>query len=96
MSRPGTMQFGSCFDLAFTPCQNYMLVSDGSNQRVWSVDLARFEVLGWASAATETEGDGNVARIFGILHRIRQEPNGDLLLCCTTQGIKRMKYLGVG
>lgn len=92
---PGTMMFGSCFDLAFTPCNKYLLVADGSNMRVWSIDLASFEVLGWSSANTDTEGDTNFAAVYGILHRFRREANGDLLLCCTTRGIRRMRYLGV-
>ncbi len=91
----GTMMFGSTFDMAFTPCGNYMLVADGSNLRVWSLDLASLQVLGWASVSHATEGDDNLGRIHGLLHRFRREPNGDLLLCCTTAGVKRMKYLGV-
>jgi len=87
--------FGSTFDLGFTPCGRYMLVADGSNIRVWVVDRASFEVLGWSSAVTETEGDNNIARIFGLLHRFRVEPNGDLLLCCTSRGLLRMRYRGV-
>lgn len=92
---PGTMMFGSAFDLAFTPDGKFMYVADGSNMRVWVVDMASFEVLGWSSANTGTEGEGNRGRIHGLLHRFRMEPNGDLLICCTTDGIKRMKYLGV-
>ncbi len=92
---PGTMMFGSSFDLGFTPCKRYILVADGSNMRVWSVDRATFRVLGWSSAMTETEGDDNVARIYGLLHRFRVDGNGDLLLCCTSRGLLRMKYLGV-
>ena len=92
---PGTMMFGSCFDLAFTPCGKYLLVADGSNMRVWSIDIASFEVLGWSSANTDTQGDGNLGQVFGLLHRFRREPNGDILMCCTTRGIRRLKYLGV-
>jgi len=92
---PGTMMFGSCFDLAFTPCNKYLLVADGSNMRVWSIDIESFEVLGWSSAFTDTEGEGNLGAVFGILHRFRREANGDILMCCTTRGIRRLKYLGV-
>jgi len=92
---PGTTMFGSTFDLGFTPCGRYILVADGSNMRVWSLDRASFQVVGWSSAMTETEGDGDIARFYGLLHRFRVEENGDLLLCCTSRGLLRMKYLGV-
>jgi hypothetical protein len=92
---PGTTMFGSTFDLGFSPCGRYMLVADGSNIRVWSVDLESFAVLGWASGMTETEGDGNISRIMGLLHRCFVEANGDILMCCTSRGLKRLKYLGV-
>ena len=91
---PGTAIFGSAFDLAFTPDGRFMLVADGSNIRVWTVDLESFEVVGWISASDETEGEDNRPRHHGLLHRFRMLPNGDLLLCCTTRGLKLMKYLG--
>ena len=90
----GTMMFGSCFDLAFSQDGRFMYVADGSNIRVWTVDLESFAVLGWASANTDTEGDDNLGRVYGILHRFRAMPNGDLLLCCTTKGLRRLRYLG--
>ena len=95
MIGPGTTMFGSAFDLGFSPCGRYMLVADGSNIRVWVVDRESFQVLGWSSAMTETEADNNIPRIYGLLHRFRVEKNGDLLLCCTSRGLLRMKYLGV-
>src|SRR5262249_51984125 len=36
---PGTAGFGSAFDLAFEPDGKFMYVADGSNHRVWTVDL---------------------------------------------------------
>ncbi|MBW8755365.1 MAG: hypothetical protein JF595_14695, partial [Sphingomonadales bacterium] len=90
----GTMQFGSCFDIAFSQDERFMYVADGSNIRVWIVELTDLSVVGWVSASNQTEGSDNLGRIFGILHRFRAMPNGDLLLCCTGAGLKRMKYLG--
>jgi DNA-binding beta-propeller fold protein YncE len=90
----GTMLFGSCFDIAFSQDQRFMYVADGSNIRVWIVELADLSVVGWISANNQTEGSDNFARVFGILHRFRAMPNGDLLLCCTGAGLKRLKYLG--
>jgi hypothetical protein len=92
----GTMMFGSCFDIAFPAGGKYMVVADGSNNRVWSIDLASLEVLGWVSTSTAIEGDDNLGRVHGLLHRFVMNPKtGDLLLCCTTRGVLQMKYLGV-
>ena len=68
---------------------------DGSNIRVWVVDLESFEVLGWTSGFEQGEGDGNIPRHFNLVHRFRHEPTGDILLCCTGRGYLRMKYLGI-
>ena len=92
---PGTTMFGSAFDLGFSPCGQYLLIADGSNNRVWVIERDSFQVLGWSSAMTETEADNNIPRIYGLLHRFRVESNGDLLLCCTSRGLVRMKYHGV-
>jgi DNA-binding beta-propeller fold protein YncE len=92
---PGTGYWGSAFDLAFPEGGKFMYVSDGSNIRIWIVDLDSFEVIGWATAYDEVEGDDNIPRHFKLVHRFRMAPNGDLLLCCTGNGLKRMKYLGV-
>jgi hypothetical protein len=91
---PGTGYWGSAFDMAFVPDGRHIVVADGSNLRMWFVDIDSFEVVGWASADNDTEGDGNAPRHFGLVHRFRQAPNGDLLLCRTSRGVKRMKYLG--
>jgi hypothetical protein len=90
----GTMMFGAAFDIAFSQDGKFMHVADGSNNRVWLVEMADLSVLGWVSVSHETEGDDNLGRVFGILHRFRAMPNGDLLLCCTTKGLRRLKYLG--
>lgn len=92
---PGTGYWGSTFDLAFHPDGKFLYVADGSNIRVWIVDLDTFEVLGWSTAYDVTEGDDNRARHFSLVHRFCLAPNGDLLLCCTTNGLKRLKYRGV-
>jgi DNA-binding beta-propeller fold protein YncE len=90
----GTMMFGSCFDIAFSQDGRFMYVADGSNLRVWLVALEDLSVLGWVSVDNDTGGEDNLGRVYGILHRFRAMPNGDLLLCCTTKGLRRLKYLG--
>lgn len=92
---PGTQHFGSTFDLAFPEGDKYMYVSDGTNIRIWVVDLDSFEVVGWSTATDVTEGEDNVSRPFSLVHRFRMEPSGDLLLCSVSRGLQRMKYLGI-
>jgi len=92
---PGTENWGSAFDLAFHPDGKFMYVCDGSNIRIWVVDLDTSEVLGWTSAYQQEEGDGNIPRHFNLVHRFRHEPSGDILLACTGRGYLRMKYLGI-
>ena len=91
----GTPHFGATFDIAFTPDERFMLVADGSNARIWSVDLDRLEVCGWTSTTGADEGVDNLPAVQGLVHRFAMEPNGDLLLCATSSGFLRMPYLGV-
>lgn len=92
---PGTGLMGSAFDIAFTPDNRYMYVADGMGMRIWTVDRKSFEVLGWANAAPELEGDDNIGPNRIPLHRIAILPNGDLLLARGRRGVQRLKYLGV-
>src|SRR5258708_38164804 len=88
MIAPGTGGQGSAFDIAFTPDNKYMFVADGMNQRVWTVDRKTLQVLGWASAAPETEGDDNISQHLSELHRFARMPNGDLLLARVRPGLQ--------
>jgi DNA-binding beta-propeller fold protein YncE len=93
---PGTQAYGAAFDLGFAPGGKYIYIADGSNSRIWVVDLDSFAVLGWSSTDSAPEGDNNAPRDIGTSpHRFKVEPSGDLLLACTGKGIQRMKYLGV-
>jgi hypothetical protein len=86
---------GSAADVAFTADNKYMFVSDMMAMRVWSIDRETFEVLGWANAAPELEGDDNIGVHRIPLHRFAILPNGDLLITRGRRGIQVMKYLGV-
>jgi DNA-binding beta-propeller fold protein YncE len=92
---PGTLLMGSASDVVVTPDNKYLLVADMMAQRIWSVDRETFEVLGWASAAPETEGCDNIGMNLRPLHRIAGLPNGDLLLARGQKGVQKMSYLGV-
>jgi hypothetical protein len=92
---PGTFAFGSCFDLAFTADGRFLLVADGINRRVWTVDMESFEVIGWTAVLLANEGQDNLPAAHSLLHRFSIEANGDLVLCCTISGFWRMTFLGV-
>lgn len=92
---PGTMLFGSAFDIAFAPGGSFMYVADGSNRRIWIVELGRFEVVGWVAGIEDCEGDGNVPVHFGLIHRFSVDAEGNLLLACVARGVKKLKFTGI-
>jgi hypothetical protein len=94
---PGTsvMNTGSAWDVGFSPDGRFMYVADGSNFRVWSVDLESFTVLGSTTVHTEYENEDNLPIHYSLVHRFVVEPNGDLLLACVNRGLRRLKFEGV-
>jgi hypothetical protein len=93
---PGTLGFGSAFDLVFSPCGRFMYVADGTNNRVWIVEMASFRVLGWTGSYGETfEGTSNAPAYQGLIHRIGIDLNGNLLLSRTLKGVHRLKLTGI-
>jgi DNA-binding beta-propeller fold protein YncE len=86
---------GSAADVAFSPCLKYMYVLDQNGMRIWSIDRETFEVLGWANAAPETEGDDNIGINRIPVHHMAVMPNGDLLVTRTRKGVQVMRFLGV-
>ncbi len=93
----GTSVFGtgSAWDIGFTPDGRFMLVGDGANFRIWSVDLDSFDLLGSTTVHAEYENEANQPLHFSLVHRFVVEPSGDLLLACVNAGVKRLRYLGV-
>ena len=83
--------FGSTFNLAFTPDGKFMLVNDGSNARVWTVDLAEWRFVDTIHAEGADGGD-----LSGTLHKFTTDRDGNLVLARTTRGIERMRYQGGG
>jgi DNA-binding beta-propeller fold protein YncE len=92
---PGTMLFGSAFDIAFAPGGGFMYVADGSNRRIWIVALASFEVLGWVAGLEDVEGDINLPTHYGLIHRFSVDGDGNLLLACVARGVKRLIFQGI-
>jgi len=88
---PGTMGFGSAFDLVFSTCGRFMYVADGMNNRVWIVGIAGFQVLGWTGSYCDFEGSGNFPAFYGLIHRIAIDRDGNLLLSRTLKGVHRLR-----
>jgi sugar lactone lactonase YvrE len=89
------MLFGAAFDIAFAPGGAFMYVADGSNRRIWIVELSRFEVLGWVAGMEDAEGDINLPAHYGLIHRFNVDGDGNLLLACVARGVKRLIYKGI-
>lgn len=92
---PGTMLFGSAFDIAFSPCERYMYVADGSNNCIWVVSMGSFEVLGWVGGKVADEGRGNESHIMTMMHRFAVGSEGDLFVARPKKGLKVLKFQGL-
>jgi hypothetical protein len=92
---PGTWGFGSAFDIAFSPDAAFMYVSDGTNNRVWIIDRASFQVLGWTGSYCETEGSKNLPSFYGLIHRFLTDPEGNILLVCPSRGLEVLRLTGI-
>jgi hypothetical protein len=93
---PGTqvMNTGSTWDIGFAPEGDFLYVADGPNFRVWTVDMASFEVLGSTTVHTEYENTANEPLHYSMVHRFAVEADGNLLLACVNGGLKRLRLLG--
>ena len=92
---PGSDGFGAASDVAVTPDNKFMYVSDMRTGVIWIVDRERFVVLGWVNAKPQTEGS-DAGRNQRTLHRFILMPSGDILLARTGPGrLFYLKYLGV-
>jgi hypothetical protein len=92
---PGSMQFGSCFDLAFSPDGAWLYVADGTSNRVWIIEMSDFAVRGWTGGHAEDEGDANAPAVIGLIHRFCIDQQGNLLLCRPGAGLQRLIFEGV-
>jgi hypothetical protein len=81
--------FGSTFNLAFTPDGKFLLINDGSNARLWMVDLAKWEFVDTIHADGADGSD-----LTGTLHKFTADRSGDLYLARTSRGVERMRYQG--
>jgi DNA-binding beta-propeller fold protein YncE len=78
--KPGpAIQFvGTTFDTGFSPAGNFMYVPDGTNGRIWIVDLSAWQVLGFFGG--KETGTGNVPGILSYPHRIALDRDGNILV----------------
>jgi sugar lactone lactonase YvrE len=81
--------FGSTFNLAFTPDGKFMLVNDGSNARLWTVDLAEWRFVDTIHAVGADGSD-----LTGTLHKFTSDSDGNLYLARTSRGVERLLYQG--
>jgi hypothetical protein len=82
--------FGSTFNLAFTPDGGFMFINDGSNSRLWTVDVAAWRIVD-SFRAPNSEG----ADLSATVHKITTDAEGNLLLGRTSRALERMRYAGL-
>lgn len=81
--------FGATFNSVFTPEGKFMVANDGSNSRLWAVDLDEWKIAGSFMAPNSDGVD-----LSGTVHKIASDHAGNLLLARTSKGIERMRYEG--
>ena len=85
-----TSPFGATFNVAFTPEGGFMIIADGSNSRLWVVELAAWEIAG-SFLAPNSEG----ADLSGTVHKITTDRAGNLILGRTSRMVERMRFAGL-
>lgn len=91
---PETTFAGSAFAAVFSACGRYIYVPDGSNERVWVIDIADGAVLGWSSVTPE-EGSDNHYLGAMLIHRIAVDCEGNLLIARAQLGVQRWLLKGI-
>ena len=88
-----TFGSGSVWDVAFSadPRQTYLIVPDGTNQRVYIVERASLKVVGEFGRAGHWAGE------FYGAHNIAANSKGDLFITETYEGkrVQKFTYLGL-
>ncbi len=82
--------FGTCFNLAFTPDGQFMVINDGNNSHLAVVDLAA-----WAEVDDFRPPHSDGVGLEATVHKIASDAEGNLLLARTGLGVIRMRFDGV-
>lgn len=82
--------FGTTFNVAFSLVGEFMFVADGSNSRVWTVDLRSWEIVDSFYGPNSVGAD-----LSATIHKITTDRAGNLLLGRTTRGVERMRFQGL-
>jgi hypothetical protein len=82
--------FGTTFNVAFSPNGEFMYVADGSNSRIWTVDLKAWKIVG-SFRGPNSEG----ADLSATIHKIVTDGAGNLLLGRTSRGIEKLCFRGM-
>jgi DNA-binding beta-propeller fold protein YncE len=88
LNRPSP--FGTCFNLAFTPGGEFMVINDGNNSNLDVVDLAE-----WKHVQTFRPPHSDGIGMEGTVHKIATDAAGNLLLARTSIGIIKLRYEGL-
>ena len=82
--------YGSTFNVAFSPDGAFMFIGDGSNSRVWTVDLAAWQFVDSFQPANSEGAD-----LSATIHKITSDGAGNLILGRCARGVERLRFEGV-
>lgn len=82
--------FGVIFNIVFTPDEKFMIMSDGSNSRLVTVDREAWRIVD----CFPLPGRANVG-MRSTVHKITSDLEGNLLFACGPRGIHRLRFEGV-
>ena len=85
--------FGTTFNLVFSPGGDFMVVSDGSNSRLWVVDVKAWEVVDSFLGPDTPQTDE--PDLTATIHKIATDAEGNLLLGRCVRGVERLRFLGI-
>jgi DNA-binding beta-propeller fold protein YncE len=89
---PRTLFVGAAFDTVWSPDGKYMYVPDGTNNRIWIVDMTAWRVRGFFGG--RESGTENIPGIFSYPHRVAIDREGNIL-AAHIDGLDRHIFQGI-